>query len=82
MKVVNLLEINNFKKPLSLLFKRIIYSIITEKYEVYSNKKERFMEKITYKEIMKELLDLKLDKLVSFLAKFHDSAKVVLISEL
>jgi len=81
-KISNLLEINNFKKTLSLLFKRIIYSIITEKYDVYTNKKDRFVDKISWKELLKNLLDLKLDKLASFLVKFHDASKASIISEL
>lgn len=75
LKVTKLLEINNFKKALVTLFKRIVYSIITHKYTVYKNKTYRYDNKITWKEITNELLNLKLDKLVLLLEKFYDSAK-------
>jgi hypothetical protein len=48
LEIKKLLEINNFKKPLNLLFKLIVFSIATNKYEVYENKKDKFTKKIEY----------------------------------
>jgi len=80
LKVTKLLEINHFKKALSILFKRIIYSIITHRYVVYMNKNDRYTDKITYKEMLKQLMDLKLPELALLLEKFYDTTKVLIIT--
>jgi hypothetical protein len=45
-KLSNLLGINFFKGNLTILFKKIIYSIILDKYTIYENKKTKYFKKI------------------------------------
>jgi hypothetical protein len=82
LKISNLLEINNFKKAITLLLKKIVYSIITNKYVVYENKNDQFITKITYKDIISQLISLKLDKLAVLLERFYESAKIIIITEI
>ena len=80
MKISKLLEINNFKKSLTLLFKIIIYTIIVENYDVYINKKYKFTDKLSYNDIIEQLTKLKLHKLTILLEHFYDSAKEIIIN--
>lgn len=75
LKVSKLLEINNFKKGLTLLFKRIIYATIAEKHVIYENKKQKMKNKIEYKSIFQKMAHLKLEKLETLLEKFADSVR-------
>ena len=79
MKITKLLDINNFKKPLILLFKRIIYGIILEKYQVYENKKDKVHSHIEYTNILKKLIDLKLERFSILIDNFIESVKVNII---
>jgi hypothetical protein len=77
-KVKNILDINYFKTPITLVLKRILYSAITERYTVYVNKNEMFTERITYKEMYKVLTDSGLGKLVPFFERFYGVCKIEL----
>lgn len=80
LKITNLLEINNFKKPLNLLFKLIVFSIITNKYSIYMNKKDKFTFKINYNDYIYEISLLHQYKFVILLEKFAINSKVLLIN--
>ena len=80
LEIKKLLEINNFKKPLNLLFKLIVFSIATNKYEVYENKKDKFTKKIEYSNYISEINLLHQSKLSILLEKFHNNAKILLIN--
>lgn len=71
--ILNLLKINNFKKPMTLLFKRIYYSMLTHKYKIFVNKKEQFIKKITHEDILIDMKKMELGKLTTLLEKFYKS---------
>lgn len=77
-KISNLLEINNFKKILALIFKKVIYSIIISKFDVYISKNKLFNKKIIYRDIIDQLLVCKLDKLASLVEYFYVEAKTAI----
>jgi hypothetical protein len=80
MKIKNLLEINNFKKSLNLLFKLIVFSIITNKYSIYMNKKDQFFEKIDYEQYVSQINLFHQSKMAILLEKFANNAKIILIN--
>jgi hypothetical protein len=75
MKIIDLLGINYFKTPLSLILKRIIYTAISENYVIYENKKDKLHTKLSFKEIYPTLDELNLGKLISFLERFYQECK-------
>lgn len=77
-KIKNILDINYFKTPITMVLKRVLYSAITERYSVYVNKSEMFTERITYKEMYKVLTDSGLGKLVPFFERFYGVCKIEL----
>jgi hypothetical protein len=79
MKISNLLEINNFKKPVNMLLKLIVYSIILEKYDVYVNKKEKCNEKLNFKIIINKLVDVNLNKFAVLLERFSVTATSIIL---
>ena len=80
-KVSKLFEINNFKKAVIILFKRIVYSILSHRYTIYMNKNDKFGDKITYKEILQQLIELKLPELALLLEKFYDTIKILILQD-
>lgn len=80
LKISKLLEINNYKKPLTFLFKHIIYSIITNKYEIYVNKREKYNDKLTYENITNSLIEYELNDFALLLERFHDSSKSLILT--
>jgi len=79
-KATMFLEINYFKKLLSILFKRAIYSILTSKYNVFMRKGNRYTTKITFFDIFPKYKKLELHKLVNLLEKFYVNAEIVISS--
>jgi len=79
-EVKNLLLINNFKKGLTLLFKLVVFSIITNKYDVFINKKDKYKQKLDYFTYVSEINQLHQYKLAILLEKFHNNAKILLIN--
>lgn len=79
MKISNLLEINGFKKTLTILFKKVIYFILTNKYTVYKTKKEKSYTKLLINNDISQLLDLKLEKLAILLERMNENAKTIII---
>ena len=69
--LTELLAINFFKSSLTLLFKRLIYAVITNKYAVYENKKDRYHTKIQFDEVYADLKEMNLDKLEMLLHEKH-----------
>lgn len=56
--------INYIKKTCIALFKKIIYSQLSQKYVIYINKKDKLDKMISYEELFKELEKLKLKHIV------------------
>jgi len=73
-RINDLLNINYFKSGLTLLFKKIIYSILTSYFDVYMTKKEIFPTKIKIDDIFVTLKTAKLKKLRKFIKKFYIAA--------
>jgi hypothetical protein len=78
LKASKLLEINWYKTPLTLLFKRAIYSILTNYYSVHKTKTDRYTIKINFKDIYDVYLKLKLKRIVYLLDKFYDASMKIL----
>jgi len=77
--VKNLLDINYFKSILSILFKRILYSIISERETIYENKNDTYNEKITFKEIYPDLSKMGLNLFMQLIERFYQQAKINLL---
>jgi len=75
-KIKDLLNINYFKSTLSLLFKRIIFAIICEKYTIYINKKDKYDGVITFRDMYKILINHECNYLVMFLERFYQKCKL------
>jgi hypothetical protein len=80
LKIKNLLDVEYFKKILILIFKRIIYSIITQKYKIYIDNNKIYENKITFKEIYQSMLDFGLNKFVFLLDEFYKEAIIEIIN--
>ena len=63
------------------MFKRIVYSILSHRYTIYMNKNDKFGDKITYKEILQQLIELKLPELALLLEKFYDTIKILILKD-
>ena len=70
----DLLNINYFRSSLMLLFKMIIYSIITNNYTVYKNKEEIYMEKIGLEDVFDTLKLIHLEKLRRLVKAFYNES--------
>jgi hypothetical protein len=79
LKATKLLEINYYKTPITLLYKRAIYSILTNNFPIYKTKTERYMIKINFKDIYDNYLKLNLKRVVYLLDKFYDASKKILL---
>lgn len=65
LKLSNLLGINFFKGNLTILFKKIVYSIILDKYTIYENKKTKYFKKIQLDDMYPVFEKLELFKIKS-----------------
>lgn len=74
LRVNDLLDINYFRTPLMLLFKMIVYSIITDNYEVYKNKDEAFTGKLDLVDVFETFKLIKMEKLRTLVKRFHNEA--------
>lgn len=73
------LEINNFKKFITMILKRIIYVIVLENYTVYENKKTTYKFHHSYLNIFDKLLKYELNKLAIKLIEFTDISKRLIL---
>lgn len=69
------IEINNFKKFITIVLKRIVYVLVSESYQIYENKKTIYTNKISYITIYDKLLKFKLVDLAKIIFKFTSEAK-------
>ena len=72
------LEINNFKKFMVTVLKRIVYTIALELHTVYENKKSIYKTQISYLNIFDKLLKFKLTDLAIMFIEFTDKAKEII----
>ena len=79
MNIVNLLSINYFKSMLSVLFKRIVYSIAYKYFVIYENKKDVAKIKINIDQMYKTIDDYELGKVLLLLDMFYNESKDCLI---
>lgn len=63
------------KKLLSVLFKKIIYHIIINNYQIYMNKTDRFTGKLPLDNMYKELTDNHQKKIILLLNLFHNEVE-------
>ncbi|AYV84108.1 MAG: hypothetical protein Hyperionvirus17_28 [Hyperionvirus sp.] len=75
MGVGALLDINYFRSSLTLLFKMIMYSILTEYYTIYKNKEDMYVEKIKLDEVFDTFKLIHLEGLRRFCKRFYRKAK-------
>jgi hypothetical protein len=73
------MEINYFKTPLSVIFKRIIYSTISDLYPIYENKNDKYNNHITFREMYQSLNQVQMGKIIYLLEKFYVEVKLELI---
>lgn len=76
----NLLDINYFKSPLILLFKMVVYSILTNKFKIYKNKEDIYTEKLTLEDIFDTFKFIHLERLRKLIKAFHITAEQKIIS--
>jgi len=79
LKVKTIMEINYFKTPLSLIFKRIIYSTVSDLYPIYENKNDKYNNHIYFREMYQSLNQVQLGKIIYLLEKFYVEVKLELI---
>jgi hypothetical protein len=72
------LEINNFKKFMVTVLKRIVYTIALESHTVYENKKSIYKTQISYLNVFDKLLKFKLTDLAIMFIDFTDKAKEII----
>lgn len=75
LNIDNLLDINYFKSALTLLFKIVVYSIISNHFTIYKNKDEKFHEKIQLNDVFDTLKLIHLGKLRSLIKAFYIAAE-------
>ena len=73
--VNDLLNINYFKSSLTLLFKYIIYSIITNNYIIYENKNNVYNNKLNYNLLFTYFKELKMNRIINLLDEFVKSSR-------
>lgn len=72
------MEINNFKKLITMIFKRIVYVLISESHKIYENKKTIYATKISYINIFDKLLKFKFVELSTKIMEFTNEAKKII----
>lgn len=72
------IEINNFKRFITTILKRIIYVLVLETHAVYENKKTIYEAKHSYINIFDKLLKFKLPNLAIKIIEFTDEAKEII----
>lgn len=69
-----LLGINYFKSYMTMIFKKIVYYILTINYDIYKNKQEKFTDKLEVTSMYKKISDAQLNNLVKMLVLFQKEA--------
>lgn len=72
------LEINNFKRFITTVLKRIVYVLTTELYQVYENKKTVYISKLSYINVFDKLLKFELVELAVKIIEFTNEAKKII----
>jgi hypothetical protein len=72
----NLLDINYFKSSLVLIFKKMVFYILTSNYDVYKNKKELLTVPLSISDIYKTLNHIYLGKLNKFFKLFYEQSYI------
>lgn len=78
-----LLDINYFKSTLTLIFKKIIYSILTLNFDVYKNKKDLYTDTevpLDCNDIYLTLIDINLKDLIKFVKLFYRESYIYIIN--
>ena len=70
-----ILNINYFKTGLSIMFKRIIYSIAYKYFDIYENKNNKAKLKVSMDDLYKSLNFYEMDKLMIFFDLFYNACK-------
>lgn len=70
--IKSILDINYFKSTLNLIFKKVIYSILTSNFDIYKNKKELYTDlPLSCNDIYLTLKNIKLEELNKFIKLFY-----------
>ena len=72
----NLLDVNYFRTPLMLLFKTIVYSIVSSKYDVFMNKSEPYTEQFDLSQIFDTFKIIRLHDLRKLAKTFYIAADI------
>jgi hypothetical protein len=75
LKISNLLSINYFKSSLNVIFKRIIYSIAYNNYEIYENKNNLASNNINMDNVYETLEKYEMNKIMLLFDIFHNESK-------
>ena len=75
-KINNLLDINYFRSSLTLLFKMIVYHILTNNYSVFKNKEETFDGKVDVSDIFETFKLISMKKLRTLVKLFLRQAEI------
>ena len=73
--VNNLLDINYFRSSLTLLFKMVVYSILSNNFSIYKNKEEKFRDKIKLDDVFDTLKLIHLGKLRRLIKAYYITAQ-------
>ena len=80
--ISNLLDINYFRSSLMLLFKFIIYSILTNNFKIYRNKGDVYDEKISIDDVFSTLKLIHLDRLRTLVKQFYLESESTIMKKL
>lgn len=72
------IDINNFKKFITTILKRIVYVLVTELHTVYENKKTIYTVKLSYINIFDKLLKFNLVELAKKIIEFTNESKKII----
>jgi len=76
--VDHLISINYFRTQLGILFKKLVYTQILKKHKVYKDKKTPYKIKLSNEYLIKELKEIKLNKIIKLIEKFnHEIGKLI-----
>lgn len=75
-----IININYFKSTLTPLIKRVIYTVISEYYDIYINKTEKNTIKITFKELYNTFKIYELNLIIILLEKLYNKARLEILN--
>lgn len=73
-----IMGVNYFKTNLTVLFKKIVYSVLLENYKILKKKNEFYNEKLSLENLFSDLKKLGFNKLIKLFLLFHKHTRMIL----